>query len=77
MRASESRRYSNVALNAWFASPSRPDAFEAIAATLPPGSVGYDPEANEQGERLIWLEDAMAHLLFPRAPTVLCSARRG
>ncbi len=38
-------------------------AFEAIAATLPVGSVGYEAEPNEQGERLIWLEDAMADRL--------------
>ena len=31
-------------------------AFDAIAATLPLGSVGYDNETNERGERLIWLE---------------------
>ena len=30
-------------------------AFEAIAATLPPGSVGYENAVNEKGERLIWL----------------------
>jgi hypothetical protein len=34
------------------------EAFEAIARTLPLGSVGYEVEANERGERLIWLEDA-------------------
>ena len=30
-------------------------AFEAIAATLPLGSVGYEDGTNEKGERLIWL----------------------
>jgi hypothetical protein len=30
-------------------------AFEAIAATLPPGSTGYENAVNEKGERLIWL----------------------
>jgi hypothetical protein len=39
------------------------EAFEAIARTLPLGSVGYEVEANERGERLIWLEDAMADRL--------------
>ena len=39
-------------------------AFEAIAGTLPLGSVGYEAEANQEGERLIWLEDAMADRLF-------------
>jgi hypothetical protein len=38
-------------------------AFEAIARTLPLESVAVEPEANEQGERLIWLEDAMADRL--------------
>jgi hypothetical protein len=33
-----------------------PAAFEAIAATLPLGSVGYENATNEKGERLIWLE---------------------
>jgi hypothetical protein len=31
-------------------------AFEAIAATLPLGSVGYENATDEKGERLIWLE---------------------
>jgi hypothetical protein len=50
------------------------EAFEAIARTLPLGSEGYESEANERGERLIWLEDAMVDLLFPPSATVLCSA---
>jgi hypothetical protein len=29
-------------------------AFEAIAKTLPFGSVGYENKVNEKGERLIW-----------------------
>jgi hypothetical protein len=37
--------------------------FEAICATLPFGSVGYENEANDKGQRLIWLEDAMANRL--------------
>jgi hypothetical protein len=41
----------------------RVEAFEAIARTLPLGSVGYESEPNERGERLIWLEDAMADRL--------------
>jgi hypothetical protein len=52
-------------------------AFDAICATLPVGSVGYEAEPNEQGKRLIWLEDATADLVFPPPATVLCSARRG
>jgi hypothetical protein len=31
-------------------------AFEALAATMPLGSVGYENATNEQGERLVWLE---------------------
>jgi hypothetical protein len=38
-------------------------AFEAIAQTVPLGSVGYEAEANDRGECLIWLEDAMADRL--------------
>ena len=30
-------------------------AFEAIAATLPLGSVGYENAVNEHGERYVWL----------------------
>ena len=32
------------------------EAFEAIARTLPVGSVGYENEIDERGEKLIWLE---------------------
>ena len=39
------------------------EAFEAIARTLPLGSVGYEAEANERGERLIWLERAVVDRL--------------
>jgi hypothetical protein len=46
------------------------EAFEAIARTLPLGSVGYESEANERGERLILIEDAMADRLGAmRGPT--------
>jgi hypothetical protein len=38
-------------------------AFEAIKATLPVGSVAHEAEANEWGERAVWLEDAMADRL--------------
>jgi hypothetical protein len=40
-----------------------PAAFDAISATFPLGSVAYEAELNEQGERLIWLADAMADRL--------------
>ena len=34
-------------------------AFDAICGTLPHGSVGYENEANERGEKLIWLDHAV------------------
>jgi hypothetical protein len=33
-----------------------PAAFDAIAATLPLGSIGYEPQLDRQGQRLVWLE---------------------
>jgi hypothetical protein len=42
------------------------EAFDAVCATLPLGSVGHENEATERGERLIWLEDAMADRLCAR-----------
>jgi hypothetical protein len=38
-------------------------AFEAIARTLALGSVGYENQINERGERLIWLEPNVVHRL--------------
>jgi hypothetical protein len=32
------------------------EAFEAIKATMPLGSVGFEKEVNAKGERTIWLE---------------------
>jgi hypothetical protein len=44
-------------------------AFEAIARTLPLGSVGYENQINERGERLIWLDHAVvARLRSMRGP---------
>jgi hypothetical protein len=44
-------------------------AFDTIAATLPFGSVGYENETNEKGERLIWLApDVIAKLKAMRGP---------
>jgi hypothetical protein len=34
-------------------------AFEVITRTLPLGSVGYENQINERGERLIWLDHAV------------------
>jgi hypothetical protein len=38
-------------------------AFEAIAATLPLGSVGFERKAGAKGERLVWLDRAVANRL--------------
>jgi hypothetical protein len=40
-----------------------PAAFDAIVATLPPGSVGYERAPNATGEGLIWLEPAVINRL--------------
>jgi hypothetical protein len=40
-----------------------PAAFEAICAGLPIGSTAHEPDLDQKGERLIWLEDAMADRL--------------
>jgi len=39
------------------------EAFEAIAKTLPLGSVAVEPYYNERAERLVWLEPAMVDRL--------------
>ena len=39
------------------------EAFEAIAKTLPLGSLGYENATNERGERLIWLEPTVVNRL--------------
>ena len=33
------------------------EAFEAIARTLPVGSVGYEVDADEHSQRAVWLEE--------------------
>jgi hypothetical protein len=40
-----------------------PAAFDAICATLPLGTVAVESEANERGERLIWLEEGWVNRL--------------
>jgi hypothetical protein len=46
------------------------EAFEAISATLPLGSVAYEAELNEHGQRYLWLEAAMANRFVAlRGPT--------
>lgn len=39
------------------------EAFEAIARTLPLGSVAYEAEADAKGQRLIWLATAVVDRL--------------
>jgi hypothetical protein len=36
-------------------------AFDAIAATLPLGSVRYECDPDEKGERLIWVGVVVSH----------------
>ncbi len=44
-------------------------AFDAIAATTPLGSVGYENATNEKGARLIWLpHDVLGKLNRLRGP---------
>jgi hypothetical protein len=44
-------------------------AFDAIAANLPLGSVGYENESNANGERYVWLDHAVvARLRSMRGP---------
>jgi hypothetical protein len=40
-----------------------PAAFDAVAATLPLGSVGYEREPDANGERFIWLDPAVVNKL--------------
>lgn len=40
-----------------------PAAFDAITATLPLGSVGYEAEASAEGERLMWVEPSVVDRL--------------
>jgi hypothetical protein len=46
-------------------------AFEAIPSTLPLGSVGYEAQPDEKGQRLIWVEAAVLERL-----TAIAQARR-
>jgi hypothetical protein len=39
-------------------------AFEAIARTLPFGSVSFENKTNENGDRLIWLEPRVVDRLM-------------
>ena len=40
-----------------------PAAFEAIADTLPLGSVAVEPEAGAKGDRLVWVDVSVANKL--------------
>jgi len=43
------------------------EAFEAICDTRPVGSVGFENEINERGERLIWLDHAVVDVIGTRS----------
>ena len=49
------------------------EAFEAIARTLPLGTVGYEAEVNERGERVVWLGevwvDRLGAMRGPASPS--------
>ena len=55
-------------------------AFDAICATLPVGSMGYENKVDENGDRLIWLPAAIknvrgeAIMLASRTPDILADA---
>jgi hypothetical protein len=38
-------------------------AFEAIATTMPLGSVSFEPQLGTKGDRQIWLDDAVVNRL--------------
>jgi hypothetical protein len=42
-----------------------PEAFAAVEATLPLGTVGVEPKPNEKGEREILLDDGALNRLRP------------
>ena len=45
-------------------------AFDALAAMLSLGSVGYEFEVNERGERLVWLQTSVVdRLMAMREPS--------
>ena len=50
-------------------------AFEAIAKTLPLGSVSYENKVNEKGERLIWLDRGVVNRLTAMRGPARASAR--
>jgi hypothetical protein len=51
-----------------------PAAFEAIAATMPLGSVGYEREPDAKGDRWIWLEPRFVAGCAPCANLAKASA---
>jgi hypothetical protein len=59
------------------------EAFEAIARTMPVGTVGFDNATNERGKRLIWLPPAVvdrcASCTVPARATAMssCGLRAG
>jgi hypothetical protein len=51
------------------------EAFEAIARTLPLGSVSFESATNENGERLIWLKRAVVDGLRGLSPPAVSIGR--
>ena len=50
------------------------EAFEAIARTLPLSSVAFESEADEHGQKLIWLAPAVVDRLRPCAAPAKATA---
>lgn len=46
-------------------------AFQAIASTMPLGSVGYEAEVGANGERLIWLAPNLVDRLKALGPVLV------
>ncbi len=46
-------------------------AFQAIASTMPLGSVGYEAEVGANGERLIWLAPNLVDRLRALGPVLV------
>jgi hypothetical protein len=49
------------------------EAYEALIATLPLGTVAYEPEPNAKGERLIWLSTSSMPCASPARVTATSS----
>ena len=50
------------------------EAYQALVATLPLGSVAYEPESNAKGERVIWLREVWLSKLNAMRKTSSCGS---